>query len=77
MVRVRKDDFLKNYGLLPDGCIPADPKDALWLREGRKEGRKEEHNGWSQKASLFITICILSRPRGPDDRKGIPPLGEP
>lgn len=67
MVGARKDNFPKNYGLLPDGHIPADPpKDAPRLREGRKEERKEEQDGWSQEAPLFITICILGRPRGPD-----------
>ena len=79
----------KNYGLLPDGRIPADPpKDAPRLREGRKEGRKEGQDGWSQKAPLFITICILGRPRGPDaggfmeigtvesNRKSIPLSGQ-
>lgn len=64
------------------------PKDAPWLREERKEGRKEGQDGWSQKVPLFITICILGRPRGPDaggfmeigavesDRKSIPLLGQ-
>ena len=88
-VRARKDNFPKSYGLLPDGCIPADPpKDALWLREGRKEGRKEGQDGWSQKAPLFITICIVGRARGPDaggfmevgavesDKKSIALLGQ-
>lgn len=84
-VRVRKDNFPKNYGLLLDGHIPADPpKDALWLREGRKE----EQDGWSQKAPLFITLCIWDGPRGPDvggfmeldaeggNRKNIPLTGQ-
>lgn len=88
-IGVRKDNFPKNYGLLPDGCIPADPpKDVLWLREERKEGRKEGQDGWSQKVPLFITICNLGRPRGPDaggfmeigavesDRKSIPLLAQ-
>lgn len=44
---MRKDNFPKNYGLLPDGHIPADPpKDAPWLREERKEGRKKGGAGW-------------------------------
>lgn len=84
-IGARKDNFLKNYGLLPDGRIPADPPKGCSAAEGgRKEGRKEGQDGWSQKAPLFITICILGKPRGPvaggfmeivaveSDRKSIP-----
>lgn len=51
---MRKDKFPKNYELLPDDRIPADPpKDALWLREGRKEGKKGE-GGWLEPADHVI-----------------------
>lgn len=62
-IGARKDKFPKNYGLLPDGRIPADPpKDALRLREGERRGERRGRMAGARRPHYLLLFAFWASP---------------